>query len=43
MHWAARYNNSEMVKKLIELDIRIEAKDMEGMTAIDLAKVYDSK
>ena len=38
LHWAARYNNRAMAKKLIDLGIDVEARDKEGLTALELAK-----
>eukprot|EP00347_Sterkiella_histriomuscorum_P012762 403367319 len=40
LHWAARYNNRAMVKKLLDLGINIELKDMEELTAFELAKQH---
>ena len=30
LHWACRFNNSTMVKKLVDMDIRCDNHDIEG-------------
>jgi len=38
LHWAARYNNRAMVKLLLDLGVKPDAIDIEGLTAYELAK-----
>ena len=38
LHWSARYNNRQMVRKLLDIGIDYELVDVEGLTAFDLAK-----
>jgi len=38
LHWAARYNNVKIMEILFELGINTCAKDIEGNTALTIAK-----
>ena len=42
LHWAARYNNVAMVRKLLDLGVNYDIKDVEGLSAFDLAKLNGS-
>lgn len=39
LHWVSKYNNKDMVKKLISLGINTFIKDREDQTAMDCAKL----
>lgn len=41
LHWAVRTNNLQVVIKLLELRISDNVEDLEGHTAMDLAKKLD--
>ena len=38
LHWVARYNNNVVTKSLLELGIDHQIKDLEGKTAVEVAK-----
>lgn len=42
LHWVARYNNKQMVRKLLDIGVLHGSVDIEGLTAYDLAKQYNN-
>ena len=42
LHWAARYNNNAMVKKLLELGVNHEVRDKDKQSVFELAKEHSN-
>ena len=41
LHWACRFNNLNLVKLLLQYDIKIDLHDSKNLSALDIARKYD--